>query len=393
MSYNFDTVIDRHGTACLKFDFCEERHRPHDVFSYWVADMDFPTAPEVIEALTARVKNGIFGYTDVKQPYFDAVQRWYAERFGYTVERSWLTVTPGVVFAIALAVQAFTEKGDGVLIQNPVYYPFSETVNANHRKLVGSSLVWKNGRYELDFVDFEQKIVSENVKLFLLCNPHNPGGRSWTRSELERLGNICVKHGVIVFSDEIHSDFVWQPNTHTMFASIKPEFEAITVTATAPTKTFNLAGLQISNIFVADSALRAKFRHTLDAAGYSQPATLGLTACEAAYRQGAAWLEAVRNYIESNIDFAVSYINDAAVGMTAYKPEATYLVWIDCNGTGLDDKALNDVITHKAKLWLDAGTIFGKEGRCFQRINVATSRAYLEQGLARLVEAIKAARA
>ena len=389
MTYDFDSVIDRHGTACLKFDFAEERHRPADALSYWVADMDFPTAPEVIDALSARVANGIFGYTDVKPPYFEAVQAWYRGQFGYTVQRPWLVVTPGVVFALALAVQAFTSEGDGVLIQNPVYYPFSETVIANRRTLVVNPLRWKDGRYEIDFADFERKVASGTVKLFLLCNPHNPGGRSWTRQELSRLAELCAKHNVVVFSDEIHSDFVWQPAVHTVFASVSPAAEALTVTATAPTKSFNLAGLQLSNIFVANDALRAKYRHALDAFGYSQPATLGLTACEAAYRHGKPWLDAVRRYLTGNIDRAVRYINDANIGITAYKPEATYLVWMDCNGLGLSDRELNDAITHKAKLWLDAGTIFGKEGEGFQRINVATSWAYLEQGLERLVTTLQ----
>ena len=389
MSYDFDSFIDRHNTSSLKFDFAKERGRPEDVLSYWVADMDFPTAPEIIAAVTARAQNGIYGYTDVKEPYFAAVQSWYRNRFGYTVQREWLTVTPGVVFAVALAIQAFTKKGDAVLIQNPVYYPFSETVVAADRVLVSEPLVWHNGRYEIDFSAFESAVVKNNVRLFLLCNPHNPGGRSWTRTELETIGRICLRHNVIVVSDEIHSDFVWSPCTHTMFASISPELEAITVTCTSPSKTFNLAGLQVSNIFVANPSLNAAYRNALDAFGYSQPPLMGLTACEAAYTNGTEWLSAAKAYIEANIERTVSYLNTNEPRIRAYKPEATYLVWIDCHGLGVTDHELNHAITNNAKVWLDAGRIFGKEGECFERINVCTSWAYLESGLSRLVAEFK----
>lgn len=390
MIYDFDTFYDRRGTASLKFDFAKERHRPEDVLSYWVADMDFPTAQEIIDALVERSRHGIFGYTDVKPPYYETVAAWYEKRFGYKTEREWLCVTPGIVMAIGLAIQAFTKEGDSVLIQNPVYYPFSGTVRAARRNLVTNTLVWQNGRYCIDFDALERQIQEHKVALFLLCNPHNPGGTSWTKEELLRLGELCLAHNVIVLSDEIHSDFVWAPHTHTVFASLSKELEQQTITCTSPTKAFNLAGLQVSNIFIANETLRARFQTALDAVGYSQPNTMGLTACQAAYTHGEDWLLQVKAYIQKNLERSVQQLKKSGIPVNIAMPEATYLLWIDCSKLGLEDKTLNHILTHEAKLWLDAGRIFGQEGLCFERINVATAWAYLTQGLTRFTETLGA---
>ena len=389
MKYDFDTFIDRHGTSCIKFDFAKERGHSPDELSYWVADMDFKTAPEIISAIKKRVDHGIFGYTDPKEDYFEPVFNWYKHHFGYETKQEWLSVTPGVVSAIATAIQAYTEKGDAVLIQSPVYYPFPGTIAPAGRKVVSSDLVWNGKTYEIDFDDFEKKIRDEKVKLFLLCNPHNPGGRSWTKAELSKIGEICLKYKVIVFSDEIHSDFIWDEYKHTVFASLSPELEKITITGTAPTKTFNLAGLQVSNIFTADETLKRKFKTGLDIIGYSQASVLGMEACKAAYTYGEEWLNQVKNYINDNLNKSVQYINSKIQGVSAPKPQSTYLLWIDCRGLGLTDRELNERIRNKAKLWLDAGRIFGKVGENFQRINVATSWSYLEQGLERFTNALK----
>ena len=291
--------------------------------------------------------------------------------------------------AIGLSIQAFTNEGDAVLIQNPVYYPFSGTVNAAKRKLVVNTLLWQNGRYCIDFDAFETQVRENKVKLFLLCNPHNPGGTSWSKEELLRLGEICLKYNVIVLSDEIHSDFVWQPHTHTMFASLSPELEHCTITCTSPTKSFNLAGLQVSNIFIQNESLRSLFQTALDAVGYSQPNTLGLTACQAAYTKGEDWLLQVKAYIQKNMERSVQFLKESNLPLEVSQPEATYLLWINCKDLGLEDKELNHIITREAKLWLDAGRIFGKEGLYFERINVATSWAYLKEGLERFTQTLK----
>ena len=392
MQFDFDKIIERHGTDCLKFDFTAERHKPGDVRSYWVADMDFQTAPSVIEAIVKRARHGIFGYTDVSERYFKSVASWYARRFGFEARRESLTVTPGIVFAMACAIHAYTDPGDSVLIQNPVYYPFAHTIKAQGRKVVSSDLINKDdsGRYEIDFEDFERKVKQNNVKLFLLCSPHNPVGRVWTRDELERVLAVCAENNTVVFSDEIHSDFVFSPHRHTPFPSLSAQAEDICVWATAPTKSFNLAGLQVSNIFIANKALRRAFRRTLDEFGYSQPNTLGLAASEAAYTTGEQWFDELKSYISGNMDFAADFINRNGSPMRARKSEGTYLLWIDCRPLNLSVAALDDIIVNKAKLWLDSGKIFGTSGRGYQRINVACPRAYLEEGLSALCSQLSA---
>ena len=254
--YNFDEIIDRHNTNSIKFDFMEENNMSADAMPFWVADMDFRSPPAVIDALVERCKHGVFGYTNIKEDYFNAVYKWYKNRFGYEVKREWLIVSPGIVFAISAAIRALTKENDGVLIQRPVYYPFSSLIVANNRRIINNPLVYKNGRYEIDFDDFEKKIRDNNVKLFILCNPHNPVGRVWTAEELQRIAVICIKHRVIVIADEIHSDFVYNNNKHIVFASLSKHLSGITITCTSPSKTFNLAGLQISNIFIENEGLR-----------------------------------------------------------------------------------------------------------------------------------------
>ncbi|MDE5865744.1 MAG: aminotransferase class I/II-fold pyridoxal phosphate-dependent enzyme, partial [Lachnospiraceae bacterium] len=250
MKYNFDEVIDRKESDCLKYDFATERGMPEEVLPLWVADMDFRTAPCITERMQKDIELGIFGYTDSKDAYFHTVADWYDKYFDWKVDKHWLVKTPGVVFAIAIAIQALTKEGEGVLLQQPVYYPFSLVIKDNNRKLVNSELILRDGRYEIDFEDFEAKIVKEKVKLFLLCSPHNPVGRVWTKDELQRIGDICLKHDVKIVSDEIHADFVYSGYRHHVLTTVDKRFEDISIVCTAPSKTFNLAGLQVSNIFI-----------------------------------------------------------------------------------------------------------------------------------------------
>ena len=387
--YDFDKVIDRHGTNCLKFDFAKERGKNGDELSLWVADMDFQVAKPITDALQAQVNHGIYGYTEVKSDYFDIVKNWFKDNFDWEIKKGSLVKTPGVVYAIAMAVKAFTKEGEAVIIQQPVYYPFSEMIIANNRKLVNSPLVLKDGRYEIDFEDFEKKIVENNVKLFILCSPHNPVGRVWSVEELKKIGDICIKHDVVIFSDEIHADFVYEPNKHHVFASLGESYAANSVIATAPSKSFNIAGLQVSNIFIENKKLRDAFRNEIVKSGYSQLNTMGLVAARAAYESGKEWLDEVRAYIKDNLIFFRDYLKENIGELSLIEPEGTYLVWVDFRKLGLSEKQREDLIVNKAKLWIDSGAMFGVDGEGFERFNIACPRSYLKQALDSLAKAIK----
>lgn len=381
---DFDQIIDRKNTDCLKYDFAKRRGMPEDVLPFWVADMDFKVSSYIEDALIARAQHGIFGYSEVQTPYFETVRDWMKKHHNWEPQEKWLVKTPGIVFALAMAVKAYTERGDGVLVQLPVYYPFSEVIEDNGRRVVSNTLyLGEDNRYHIDFEDFEQKIVEEKIKLFFLCNPHNPVGRVWTREELTRLGDICVKHQVVVVSDEIHHDFIWK-GEHEVFANIKSAYEAISITCTSPSKTFNIAGMQISNIFIPDSALRRKFKQELNASGTSQLGAMGLVACEAAYQKGEEWYQAMCAYVKDNFAFTKQYVEEQLLGVTMIDSEGTYLVWLDFRGTGLSADELDRRIIYEAKLWLDSGKIFGDSGRGFQRINAACPRSVLKEGLDRI---------
>lgn len=387
---DFDTIIDRKNTDCLKYDFAKRRGMPEDVLPLWVADMDFKTSSYVEDALAERARHGIFGYSESQTPYFEIVRDWMKRHHDWEVKEPWLIKTPGVVFALAMAVKAYTEPGDGVLIQSPVYYPFSEVIEDNGRRIVSNTLMLgEDHKYYIDFEDFERQIKENQVKLFFLCNPHNPVGRVWTTEELTRLGDICLKYQVTVVSDEIHSDFIFR-GRHQVFADLKREYADITVTCTAPSKTFNLAGLLLSNIFISNRELRHKFRQQVNAAGISQLSPFGLVACETAYTQGEEWYQAMLAYVAENIAFTKEYVEKHLPGVEMVEHEGTYLVWLDFRKTGLSVEELEDLIVNRAKLWLDSGKIFGKSGEGFQRINVACPRQILEEALHRIREQLQA---
>lgn len=389
MGYDFDRIVDRRGTNCLKYDFAKERGKREDVLPLWVADMDFQTAPEILEQLKQAVDHGIYGYSEPKEGYFRAVQHWYEKHFGWHVERSWLIKTPGVVFALAMAIKAFTKEGDAVLLQQPMYYPFSEVIRDNDRVLINSPLKLKDGHYEIDFEDLEEKIQANSVKLFLLCSPHNPVGRVWQEWELRKLGDICLRHGVLVVSDEIHSDFTYEGHVHHVFANLSPEISDITVTCTAPSKTFNLAGLQVSNIFISNAKLRKQFKKAVDAAGYSQLNLMGLVACQAAYEKGEPWFKALKAYLAENLEFVRVYLKEHLPQISLVEPEGTYLIWLDFRRLGLTEAQREDLIVNKAHLWLDSGDMFGPDGEGFERINIACPRAVLQKALEQLEKALK----
>ena len=299
-TYNFDKIINRKGTNCLKYDYAVERGKPADVLPLWVADMDFTVSEEITKSLHAAVDHGIYGYTQPKDAYYNAITNWMEKNHNWKTKREWIMKTPGVVFALGAAVKAFTKPGDAVLIQNPVYYPFTNIIRDNDRRVIDNTLVYEKrvtegkSQYSIDYEDFERKIVQEHIKLFILCNPHNPVGRVWTREELQQLGEICLRHHVIVVSDEIHNDFVYPGFEHTVFANVDPRFTEFTVTCTAPSKTFNLAGLQISNIFISNETLREAFQKEIDKTGYDEPNALGAVASEAPDRGAQDCLDQMR---------------------------------------------------------------------------------------------------
>ena len=383
---DFDKVINRKNTKCLKYDFAVKRGYPEDVLPLWVADMDFKTSSYIEDAIKEAASHNIYGYTNT-QPgdgFFEAVAGWMKRHHGWNVEEEWHVKTPGVCFAIATAVRALTEKGDSVIIQQPVYYPFASIIKQNERKMISSDLVKdEDGHYNIDFDDFEKKIRDNSVKLFILCNPHNPTGRVWSREELKKLGDICLKYNVKVFSDEIHFDFIWK-GKHNIFQETGESFKEITITATAPSKTFNLAGLQQSNIFIPDPGLRKSFIRALDATGYDEPGIFGIAAAEAAYLYGDEWYGKVKEYIRGNIEFTYGYVRENLPYVKMSETQGTYLVWLDFNGTGLDPKQIDDIICNKAKLWLDSGRIFGDSGAGFERINVACPKSVLLTALERI---------
>ena len=382
--YDFDKIVDRRGTSCLKYDFQVERRGRDDLLPLWVADMDFALPENILDDINKRVSHGIFGYTDPKMEYFDSVIGWFYSHFGWEGKPEWITVTPGVVVAISVAVRALTKEGEGVLIQQPVYYPFSEAILLNKRKLVNNQLVYENGKYSIDFEDFEKKIVDENVKLFILCSPHNPVGRVWTEEELRKMGEICLKHNVIVVSDEIHCDFTYEGHKHTVFPSLGEEFENNVVFCTAPSKTFNIAGLHVSNIFIPNPEIRKKFKSELEAFGFSQPNVLGLTACQSVYSKCEEWYRELKEYIAGNLDFAREYLAENMPKIRLVEPDGTYLIWLDCEKLGLSVEELESFVEDKAKLWVDFGKIFGKESGQFIRLNIACPRKTLRQALEQL---------
>lgn len=381
---DFDKITDRTGTNAIKYDLADARNKPKDAISLWVADMDFPTAPCVQKAIAEKAAHGIFGYSRPDSRYYAALKKWFKERHNYNIQDEWVVNTPGVCFALATAIRAFTKEGESVLVQKPVYYPFFNMIKNLSRKVVNSPLELKNGHYEINFQDFEDKIVSEKVKMFILCSPHNPGGRVWKKEELLRISEICLEHNVLVVSDEIHSDITFEGHTHTVYGTLSPAAAENSIICTAPSKSFNLAGLQFSNIIIPGAKLRVDFLRELDRTGYDEPSLMGIVAATAAYSEGAEWFDEAKSYIWKNIQFAKKYIEENCPKIKVIVPEGTYLLWLDFSGLGLTDKEINGRILNNAKVWLDSGSMFGTEGEKFQRINCATPRAILKEALERI---------
>ena len=380
MKYNFDETVQRRGSNSYKWDTAKEE----GILPMWVADMDFRTAPPIIDALARRVQHGIFGYTKVPQMYYDATISWFGRRHNFSIDKDWILFTSGVVPALSAIIKALTKSGDKVLVQTPVYNCFFSSIRNDECEMVANELIYKDGTYVIDFDDLDKKASDPKVKLMLLCNPHNPVGRVWTKDELTRIGEICLRNDVIVVSDEIHCDLVYDGYTHIPFASISEELLQNSVTCIAPTKTFNLAGIQVANIVVADEEIRKKIDKALNVNEVCEINAFAIEALIAAYNEGEEWLEELKPYLYENYVLLTSFFKEHLPHLSVIKLEATYLVWVDCSALGLTSEEIADQLLLKEKLWINEGAMYGKSGENFIRINIATQRETLIDGLQRI---------
>lgn len=381
--YDFDRLISRENSNCLKWDA-----EGKGLLPMWVADMDFQSPPELIVALQERVRHGVFGYSGGYGNWFEALRQWMRKRYGWMPEREWISTSPGVVAALYMLVRAFTEPGDRIIIQSPVYRPFYYVARSHGCELLENPLYFDGQKYRMDLEQLRQE-VDTRVKLLILCSPHNPVGRVWSWEELLALGQFCLEHEITIISDEIHSDLVFPGYKHMVMASVSREVEQNTVVCNAPSKTFNIPGIPASNVIIANEKLRSAYRRVLRGSGLDLPNVFAVTAVEAAYTYGEAWLEELLLYLEDNYRLASRFFAEQIPEIKVVEPEGTYLLWLDCRGLGLDDKELDSFIKEKARLLLEPGPVFGAGGSGFQRMNIACPRQRLEEALQRLKKAIR----
>jgi cystathionine beta-lyase len=391
MKYDFDTPIIRENTDCYKYDLREKYFGRKDIIPMWVADMDFRTPEFVIEAIRRRLQHELLGYTFIPDSFYESIVNWLTLRHHWQIRKEWISFSPGVVPSINLLVMALTEPGDAIVVQPPVYFPFYTAVKNHGRKLVTNPLLYKNGFYTINFDQFSS-VTGNGVKMFILCNPHNPTGNVWKKEELSWLAEICLERKIILLSDEIHCDLVYPGNMHIPAASLSPEIAGITVTCMAPSKTFNLAGLSTSYVVTSNPEFRQKYDTVLDNVHVGAGNIFGFTALEAAYNEGHEWLDQLMLYLQENLSVLTDYLQRYIPEIQVIKPEATYMAWLDCRKLGLDNKSLHDFMITKAGLGLSDGVIFGEEGRGFQRINIACPRSVLLQALDQLHHAVVAFR-
>jgi len=390
MKYNFDEIIDRTNYHSVKWDELKIKFGdiPEDVLPMWIADMEFRSPQPVIEAIKKANEHGIYGYTSRPDSYYQAIIDWMEKRHNWKIKKDWLAFSPGVVPALSFIIRAFCQPGDKVVVQPPVYYPFFRVIENNGCHVVNNPLKLSNKKYFIDWEDLERKVDDTRVKLLILCSPHNPVGRVWQKEELIILGEICLKHNIIVVSDEIHADILFKGYKHTPFASISPAFAHHSITCTAPSKTFNLAGLQTSSIIIPNKKYYKIYENILDSLALNENNVFGLVALETAYRDGEEWLEQLLSYLNENLKFLMKYFKERIPKIKVIKPEGTYLIWLDCRQLELSAKDLNNLMIKKARVALDDGCWFGAEGKGFMRINIACPRSFLEEGLKRIEKAV-----
>ncbi len=386
--YNFDEIINRRGTDCVKYDNIPVNGRPENTIPLFVADMDFAVAPEIVEAMHKVADRLIYGYPIRGKEYFEAIAGWYRRRYGWELSEEWLITTPGVVHALNLAVRAFTQPGDKVLLLTPVYGPFGAVVKVNNRVIAECPLTYHGNQYSVDFEAFEKTIVDNDVKLFLLCSPHNPIGRVWTRDELTRMGEICLSHGVTVVADEIHSDFVFPGHKHVNFATISPEFAANSVTCTAPSKTFNLAGLWNSNILIPSPSLREKYTAEMNYCHTPLPTIFAFEACKAAYNHGEAWLTELLAYLQDNMQMVREYFAEHLPEVKFVETQGTYLMWGDFSAYGTPEELEKKFFD--GGIWMNRDADFNVSPAGFYRINVASPRSIIREAIERMKDILLA---
>lgn len=384
--YNFDNIIIREGTSCVKYDARKEVFGTENVLPMWVADMDFQSPPAVIEAARKLCDHGVFGYGFRSESTVEEFIKWVSRRHNWEVKREWISSSPGIVTAMPLTIRAFTSAGDKILIMTPVYPPFHSVVKDDGRQLICSPLVLRDGQYQVDWKDFETKLKS-GVKLFILCNPHNPLGRVWSREDLKKMGELCCKYNVIIFSDEIHADLELFGNRHTATASISEEIARNTITAMAPSKTFNIAGLLNSVIVSSSERLLSGFNKQLSLMHLNEGNIFGNVAMEAAYKYGESWLDELIKYLEENVNYTCDFINSEIPSIKMIKPQASFLLWLDFRETGYSHQEVGERLVKIAKLGLNDGIAFGKEGTGFRRMNIGTPLSVVKEGLIRLKSA------
>ncbi|ASK62878.1 cystathionine beta-lyase [Virgibacillus phasianinus] len=385
---NFTDVHNRKDTRSVKWDILQDVFQSNDVLPMWVADMDFQTPQPVIDALVKRSKHGIFGYTILDNDVKDSIANWLKRRHNWSIQTDWLAFSPGVVASLHMAVQAFTEPSDKILIQTPVYTPFYNVIKKHNREVVKSPLKYSDNTYQIDFEDFEKKLKN-GVKAFVLCSPHNPVGRVWQRDELKKMADLCVAYDVLIISDEIHGDLTFPGNKHIPIATLSEEINQQTITFMSPSKTFNLAGLQASYIVMADEKKRATLTEQLESQGHHMLNTMGNIALETAYNHGDDWLDELRNILQEHRDYVVAMFDQHAKQLKVIQSEGTYLLWIDCSALGLDDKSLKKFMIEQARVGMNAGIEYGEEGSQFMRMNIACPKATLEEGVNRIINAVK----
>lgn len=385
MKYNFDEIIPRRGTNSYKWDSAGDA----DILPMWVADMDFRTAPPVVEALRKRAEHGIFGYVRVPDAYYAAVTNWFTRRHDWQIEKEWIIYTTGVVPALSAVMKALTVPGDKVMVQTPVYNCFFSSIRNNGCGMIANPLIYRNGTYQIDFADLEQKAADPSVKVLLLCNPHNPAGRVWTKQELTRIGDICIRNNVWVVADEIHCELVFPGHTYIPFASISQEFLMHSVTCTSPSKAFNLAGLQIANIISADTDIRIKIDKAINVNEVCDVNPFGVEALMAAYNDSEEWLEELKQYLFANYNYLRAYFAECLPEFPVSMLEGTYLVWVDCSVLNQSSDKIVKTLLEKEKLWVNEGGLYGEAGEGFIRINIACPRQQLIEGLNRLRRALK----
>lgn len=385
MKYDFDRIIDRSGTSAVKLEGLHENWGRTDLMPLWVADMDFATAPFITEAIQKRCENGILGYTTKPESYYEAIVNWLRQRYDFVITREMISFVPGIVPGIGMAINCFSKKGDKIMIQPPVYHPFSWLTTRNGRQLVTNPLKWENGMYRMDLDAFRQEI--KGCKLFILCNPHNPGGVVWTEEELKAVAEICYEEKVLVFSDEIHADLTLPPYKHRPFASISDKARINSVTFMSPSKAFNMPGVSASHAIIFNEELREQFHLFQEASELDMGHVFAFLSVEAAYSHGSEWLDLCLAYIQGNIDYVDTFLKNHVPHIKAVRPQASYLVWLDCRELGLSQEALIEFFVDKAHLALNDGVMFGKEGTGFMRMNVASPRSIIEQAMKQLAEA------